>query len=52
MFEEEWVVAYGIPERLLTNDGTQYFGKFYNANCNALDTKLVTKIVYCLQTSG
>lgn len=52
IFLEDWVVRYGIPDRLLMDKGPKFVENFFNAVCVALETKLITTTAYHRQTNG
>lgn len=45
------VILYGIPKRLLTDNGPQLVGKFFNGTCAALGIELMTRTACHLQTN-
>lgn len=45
-FGENWIVPYGIPERLLTDNGYQFDEKLFKSVCVGLSIKLMTSNVY------
>lgn len=47
---DDWVVSYGILDRLLTKRGS-LFEKFFNAVCTRLSTKILTTTAYSPQTN-
>lgn len=50
-FFVHWVILFGIPERLLTDNGPQLVEQFFNAVCVVQKTKLMTKTAYYPQTN-
>lgn len=52
IFINDWVISYGILERLLTDKEPQFVKNFMNSASGALGTKLMTTPAYQPQTSG
>lgn len=52
IFNNDWVISNGIPERVLTDNEHQFVGLFFNATCVALGTKFITKTAYNPQING
>ena len=51
-FIEHWVIPYGMPRHMLTDNGPQFIAKFFEAVCLLLKTKHVTTTAYHPQTNG
>lgn len=51
-FVEHWVIPYGMPRQLLTDNGPQFIAKFFEAVCLILQVKHVTTTAYHPQANG
>ena len=51
-FIEHWVIPYGLPRKLLSDNGPQFVGKFFQAMCTILGTKHLPTSAYHPQTNG
>ena len=51
-FIEHWVIPYGLPRKLLSDNGPQFVGKFFQAMCTLLGTKHLPTTAYHPQTNG
>lgn len=51
-FINHWVFAYGAPARLLSDNGSQFTAKFFQAICTKLGIKNVFTTAYHPQTNG
>jgi len=51
-FIEHWVIPYGLPAFLLSDNGPQFVGKFFEAICLTLKVKHVATTAYHPQTNG
>lgn len=51
MFIEEYVVLYGIPDRLMTSNVPQFAGKVFESVCAGLNTEILTTTAHHLQTN-
>lgn len=51
IFMGNWAMPYGIPEFHLTDNGAQFFGKFFNSMRLYLSTKLLTATSFHLQAN-
>lgn len=51
VFLDHWIVPYGIPNRMLSDNGPQFVIKFFAMFCELLDLYDFTKIAYHPQTS-
>ena len=51
-FVENWVIPYGMPSFLLTDNGPQFVAKLFEAVCLMLGLKHVTTTAYHPQTNG
>jgi transposase InsO family protein len=51
-FCEHWVLVYGLPRYLLTDNGTQFTAKFFLAVCHDLGISKVFTTAYHPQTNG
>ena len=49
---EHWVIPYGIPNHILSDNGSQFVSKFFSALCAFLGAKLTTTTAYHPQTNG
>lgn len=52
IFFEHWVIPYGIPKYLLTDNGPQFTSKFFAMICSLLGVKHLTTTAYHPQTKG
>jgi transposase InsO family protein len=52
VFVEQWYCVYGPPVVLLTDNGTQFVAKFFQAVCKLLGVKQVFTTAYHPQTNG
>ena len=52
VFVEHWVYPYGIPNKLLTDNGPQFESKLFAAICQFLGVKHSTTTAYHPQTNG
>jgi len=51
-FIDNWVIPYGLPVSMLTDNGPQFVAKFFEAVCLTLGLKHVTTTAYHPQTNG
>lgn len=51
-FVDNWIMPYGIPATLLTDNGPQFVGTFFAAVCLILGVKQLTTTAYHPQTNG
>jgi len=51
-FVSHWVIPYGLPTYLLTDNGPQFVAKFFEAVCVTLSLNHVTTTAYHPQTNG
>ena len=52
IFVDHWVIPYGIPNYVLTDNGPQFVAKFFASVCLALGVKHVTTTAYHPRTNG
>jgi len=52
IFVDHWVIPYGIPEQILSDNGKQFVSKFFAALCAFLGAKLTTTTAYHPQCNG
>ena len=51
-FVTHWVIPYGMPSHLLSDNGPQFVAKFFEAVCLLLGLNHVTTTAYHPQTNG
>ena len=51
-FIDNWVILYGLPVSILSENGPQFVAKFFEAVCLTLGLKHVTTTAYQSQTNG
>lgn len=52
LFMDFWIIPNGIPEFVLTDNGTQFISKLFELICAVLGTRHLTTTAYYLQTNG
>lgn len=52
IFLDAWVMPYGVPDQLLTDNGPQLAGKNFKTICVTLGTVLLKATAYNLKTNG
>ena len=52
IFLDNWVIPYGIPSYVLTDNGPQFTSKFFACLCAFLGSKLLNTTAYHPQTNG
>lgn len=51
-FVEQWIIPYGAPDYLLSDNGPQFVAKFFEAICTCLTIKHLTTTAYHPETNG
>ena len=51
-FLNNWVMAYGIPDTILTDNGSQFVSEFFKTICYVLGIRRKTTTAYHPQTNG
>lgn len=51
-FIDNWIIPYGFPDALLTDNGPRFVSKFFNGLCGCFNVKKLTTTAYHAQTNG